>query len=137
MTMSERGDDGLTDLHRKRLEQRAARERWGLSDEVRMRIAKRVLRYVDESTDDGAEAAPRTVLIAAKTLMAADRISLEQQKLEALQKLTREGESVTPETIEEAFAIVASRRAVAKKKSTPARKRRGKAKRTKPAKPAG
>lgn len=78
-----------------RLLARAIRERWALPPAARVAVLKRLARYVDPETAEGAYAEPRVVVSAARALIAADlaseRLDLDRDRLElAREKLARE-----------------------------------------------
>jgi len=83
---TEAGDQG--EASRKeytRLEARAIRERWPMSAEVRVKVLKRLCKIVDDDAwdeDDWNKPGNREVISAARALISADKLNLEQAKFE-------------------------------------------------------
>lgn len=75
-----------------RLLDRAIKERWPLSQDCRVKILKRLTAILDRESDDGAKAKTRDVIAAAKAIISADRLNLQQDALE----LAREKASGPP-----------------------------------------
>ncbi len=66
----------------RRLEERAVRERWPMSEEVRERILARLMRTMDDG-----DASHRETTSAAKALIGADRLNLQAEELELLERI--------------------------------------------------
>lgn len=67
-----------------RMQARAIHERWPMSASVRVQVLQRLVNICDPSTPEGATAAPREVISAAKAIISADKLNLEQQKLDQM-----------------------------------------------------
>lgn len=65
----------MTPLQERRLEARAIRERWPMTDEVREKVLKRLCRIASESESD------REATAAARAIIAADSINLKAELL--------------------------------------------------------
>jgi hypothetical protein len=99
------GGDRAQPLSHRRLEERAIRERWPLSDAVRIQILKRLVGYLDPETEEGAAAGARVVVAAARTILSADKLNLEQRRLDlAEQKMATEADELPHQGIDPAAA---------------------------------
>jgi hypothetical protein len=72
-------DEGIRDT---RLQAKAIRERWPMSQDVRIKVLKRLCGIIDPETEDGANAGLREVIAASRALLSADKLNLEQQRLD-------------------------------------------------------
>jgi hypothetical protein len=73
-------DQSTTNLHR-----RAIRERWPMSPAIRVKVLNRVCKILDEDAawpDGVAPPNHREVIAAARTLILADRLNLDQQRID-------------------------------------------------------
>ena len=70
-----------------RMAERALRERWPMSEAVRVAILKRLAGIVDPESPEGAKAKRREVISAARALMAADKLNLERERLDLAREL--------------------------------------------------
>lgn len=97
------GDEqpGTTDV---RLMERALRERWPMSSDVRVKILKRLTRIVDEDAVHDKKPSDRTVISAARALMTADHLNLEERRL-ALAEGSGDPDTLTTDAILEADRI--------------------------------
>jgi hypothetical protein len=111
--------DGLHPLVSRRMEERALRERWPLPDKVRVQVLKRVCGMVDPESEEGQKAKRREVLGAARVLIAADRLNLEQRRLDLAEGTIAE-DRVDVDLVAEAEAIRERRRARRERAESPA-----------------
>lgn len=67
-----------------RLQERAIRERWPMSADVRIKVLKRLCKIVDDDAwpDPDERPSQREVISAAKALISADKLNLDQAKLD-------------------------------------------------------
>lgn len=81
--MGDLGGGSAPNLSGRRLEERAIRERWPMSDAVRIKILKRLTRIVDEdAVHEVGTPGHREVIAAARALLAADKLNLDQARLD-------------------------------------------------------
>lgn len=72
-----------------RMQARAIRDRWPMSDAVRIKVLKRMCKIVDEEADHSPLPVPnhREVIAAARALLSADKLNLDQEKLDFAKQL--------------------------------------------------
>lgn len=77
-------DDTHASLPHTRMEEKAIRERWPMSRAVRVKVLKRLTKIVDEDAfeDEDEKPSTREVISAARALISADKLNLEQEKLD-------------------------------------------------------
>jgi hypothetical protein len=93
-TADDAGDlGGGSTLSERRLEERAIRERWPMSEPVRVAILRRLAGILDVETEEGAKAKLRHVIQAARTLIAADSLNLRQQLVDLAREKLDSGDS--------------------------------------------
>ena len=78
----DKGGEPESTLKDRRLEERAATRSLAALQYVRIRILKRLVGYIDPEHADGAKAKPRTVIAATRAILGADRLNLDQQRLD-------------------------------------------------------
>lgn len=100
--------DGLHPLISRRMEERAVRERWPMSEQVRIKILQRLAGIVDPETEEGSRSRRREVIAAARAIMSADKLNLEQRRIDA--GLPTGGDQVDRDLVEEALLIRERRR---------------------------
>lgn len=77
------GDDCAPGLSDTRMQERAIRERWPMSHEVRVRVLKRLCKIVDEdAVHEIGTPSHREVIAAARALISADKLNLDQIKVD-------------------------------------------------------
>jgi hypothetical protein len=95
-------DAAAANLRDTRMQERALRERWPMSPAVRVKVLKRLAKIVDdEAWGKRDQPTNREVVSAARALISADRLNLDQARLE---QLTREGELTVRDVLSEAEA---------------------------------
>jgi hypothetical protein len=88
-----------------------------MSASVRMQVLKRLAGIVDPEHPEGAKARPRSVIAAARALLAADALNLRQEELERLRGTGQE--ETLADLVAEAEAAAAAHQPAQRPQETP------------------